>query len=243
MVGQCRLCLQQRVLRNSHVVPEFLYTPIYDGKHRMFAREGGRLVARPPLQKGLREKLLCSGCEGDLSAFEKYNRETLFGGRSILCARSRAGVEFHGLDYARVRLFFLSLLWRMSIAKGRFWAEVALGPREDALRRMVYDGDPGNPETFSFCCTIPFFNGVWLDDLIVQPDAVRYGQDHYYRCVLRGLVVVYYASTRLPPPESRSLFVSREGDWLIPVKDVGEIDFLAREATLIADAGPRGRTR
>jgi hypothetical protein len=40
-----------------------------------------------PLQKGLREPLLCWDCEQKLSAHEKYNREILYGGVEITGVR------------------------------------------------------------------------------------------------------------------------------------------------------------
>lgn len=82
----CRLCQKDKPLQNSHVVPEFFYKPSYDKKHRIYARISGKLAHMPPLQKGLREPLLCRDCEQKLSPYEKYNREILYG-----------GVDTHGL--------------------------------------------------------------------------------------------------------------------------------------------------
>lgn len=32
---KCRLCEQNKDLRNSHIMPEFLYKPLYDSNNRM----------------------------------------------------------------------------------------------------------------------------------------------------------------------------------------------------------------
>jgi len=37
----CRLCLQERPLRDSHIIPEFLYRPLVDEKHRAAALDQG----------------------------------------------------------------------------------------------------------------------------------------------------------------------------------------------------------
>ena len=31
----CALCHEERDIRNSHIIPEFLYEPLYDEKHRL----------------------------------------------------------------------------------------------------------------------------------------------------------------------------------------------------------------
>src|SRR5215469_14546681 len=33
---KCALCRQERPLRKSHVIPEFMFGPLYDGKHRFW---------------------------------------------------------------------------------------------------------------------------------------------------------------------------------------------------------------
>jgi hypothetical protein len=33
---KCALCRQERPLRKSHVIPEFMFGPLYDEKHRFY---------------------------------------------------------------------------------------------------------------------------------------------------------------------------------------------------------------
>lgn len=35
--AQCRLCREAKPLVNSHVIPELLYVPLYDEKHRLLS--------------------------------------------------------------------------------------------------------------------------------------------------------------------------------------------------------------
>ena len=62
----CRLCTLDRGLRNSHIIPESLYKPLYDKKHRAVHltdfKGTNDYKKLKPLQKGLREKLLCNEC-------------------------------------------------------------------------------------------------------------------------------------------------------------------------------------
>jgi len=72
--GVCRLCLKPSILRNSHILPEFLYSEVYDEKHRGIAVSQERDTV---FQKELREYLLCQSCETKLSRYEKYAKETI----------------------------------------------------------------------------------------------------------------------------------------------------------------------
>jgi hypothetical protein len=57
MVDACRLCGEAKVLRNSHIISEFLFAPLYDEKHR--ARLADRAFSSIRfIQQGLREYLL-----------------------------------------------------------------------------------------------------------------------------------------------------------------------------------------
>src|SRR5438034_9908437 len=74
----CALCHQNKPLRQSHIVPEFMYKPMYDPLHRF---EGLSLdVSEPPQihQKGLREELLCQDCEQRFSRFEHHAAERFY---------------------------------------------------------------------------------------------------------------------------------------------------------------------
>ena len=59
----CRLCLCDATLRNSHIVPEFLYADLYNEKGHMMGINGRGRMGWRPLQQGIREHLFCETCE------------------------------------------------------------------------------------------------------------------------------------------------------------------------------------
>lgn len=230
----CRLCQQDKPLQNSHVVPEFFYKPSYDEKHRIYARTGGRLADMPPLQKGFRELLLCWDCEQKLSPYEKYNREILYEGVEITGFRKRNRIEFTGLNYKRVRVFYLSVLWRMSIAGHRFWKHVDLGRHEDKVRAMVLGEFPGEPYDYGVYCIAPLFDGQLLVDFILEPDFKRDHRGRFYRVVLGGFLFMFYVSAVRLQDKGEQLFIQKNGDWNIPIMDAQNIEFLREEAKRMA---------
>jgi len=230
----CKLCQQDNPLQNSHIVPEFFYKPSYDDKHRIYARVGAKLAQMAPLQKGFRERLLCWHCEQKLSPYEKYNREILYGGVEITGSRKGNRIEFTELDYKRVRVFYLSLLWRMSIASQRFWGEVSLGRHEEKVRKMVLQEDPGEPYDYGVCCIAPLFDGHLLADFILQPDRKRNRHGWFYRVVLGGFLFMFYISVGRQKGIEKELFIQKNGCWVVPVIDAWNIEFLREEAKRIA---------
>ncbi|MBK9479117.1 MAG: hypothetical protein IPN99_09830 [Bacteroidetes bacterium] len=90
----CKLCLQEAELKRSHIIPEFMYSGIYDQDPKRFYEIKIEDEAAKSLiqQKGQREYLLCGICESKLSKYEKYADENLYGknnnGKAVLVNQS-----------------------------------------------------------------------------------------------------------------------------------------------------------
>ena len=102
---KCRLCQRERDLCKSHIIPEFLYKPLYDIHHR-FNRipeaSNGKVTYE---QKGIRERLLCSDCENQLSRYEKYAKEVLYGNEGDKIDDAQENIILNNLDYRGIRLY------------------------------------------------------------------------------------------------------------------------------------------
>ena len=70
--SSCRLCLQPKIVRKSHVVPEYLYRDLYNDNGHMMGITGKGSKGWAKLQKGLRELLFCDDCEQLFN--EKYEQ-------------------------------------------------------------------------------------------------------------------------------------------------------------------------
>ena len=232
----CKLCLRLTVLRNSHILPEFAYKSMYDEKHRFMVISPKPEVPIRRLQKGHREKLLCDKCEVRFSVWEKYVKEVIYDGRNVSGERHENVIALHGLDYGAVRLYYLSLLWRMGASTLPMFKEVELGPHAETLRRMLLDGDPGEPETFGFFCVAPLIDGRIYDDLIREPERIRMGGHILYRVIVGGLLLVFATNPEAFRPEARIALIQKNGDWSIVTRDARNIDFLNKWFTAQAEA-------
>jgi len=95
----CRLCLHESELRNSHIIPEFVYKPIYDEKHRFDVIARAKEIRNDEKQKGLREHLLCQSCETKLSQHERYVSLFLDSGLDVMQKKYGDYVKLEGVDY------------------------------------------------------------------------------------------------------------------------------------------------
>ena len=235
--NECALCKRKRVLRNSHIIPEFMYKPIYDEKHRLILRKNGHKANTKPLKKGIRERLLCEKCEGQISVYEKYVREILFGGTAISITPFNGRISISGLDYTKVRLFFISLIWRMSVASNHeMWKNVDLGPHQEIVRNMILFENPGSQREYGFLSIIPLFDGKIVDDWILQPDWVRTHNGRIYNFVVGGCIYLFHVSKQFIEKEAVQWLINPNGTWAISIKDAGKIKFLLLEVQKVYNA-------
>lgn len=225
---KCKLCLKDRALRNSHVVPEFMYTPLYDDKHRFHVVSASEPGRKKREQKGLREKLLCQECETKLSVYERYVSQVFSGAIPAQSERNGDLVKIKGLDYTHFKLFGLSILWRAGVSRNKYFEKVRLGPHEESLRKLVAENNPGNPDQYGFFLSPIVHNGQEVKDLMVQPTYSRLGGHLCYRFVFGGLVWVFVVSTHSPPKVFRNTFINLEGEMLMLVSELSELTFIHR---------------
>lgn len=214
----CRLCLEDKKLCNSHVLPSFVFRSIapVKGQHLM------EVSADPKRKRRLRhtppyEKLLCEKCEGTLSSYERYEKKVLFDDLPREPARSSKKVWlFSGIRYHDFKLFEMSILWRAGISSLEFFREVTLGPHEERLRGMIHREDPGEPHDYG--CgflgvnAFPEVMRTIVTDSIWPPARMRVSDHRCYLLNLCGLFWLFFASSHTDQIPCQEIFLSKEGD-------------------------------
>lgn len=228
----CALCQQVRPLKLSHIVPEFLHGPLYEENHSFntYGHEG-----RPKagyMRKGERQDLLCGECEGRFSVHEGWASDFYKGALSAFADTTRAEVCFgktlkftridasgqpttlpvprilkiEGFDYVKMKLFLLSLLWRMGVSRLHFFEEITLGHHEKRIRKMLLDGDPGKAEVYACQLRLIELNGRLVTDCQIQPK--QYDHLGKKRCKFfsTGFKFDFTVNNHPPDPESLKLF-------------------------------------
>jgi hypothetical protein len=112
----CRLCGDLKPLEYSHVLPEFVYKPLYDDKHEFLSVAANGTAITEEHDKGYREWLLCRSCEDSFSRWEDHGARVLGNALPQLRVATPGEIVRVAADYEKLKLFQLSLLWRATVA-------------------------------------------------------------------------------------------------------------------------------
>lgn len=225
----CALCLRDVELRDSHVIPEFVYGAVYDELHRFHEIQITEPDKPRIRQKGLRERLLCEDCEGRLGVHERYVSLVFSGAIVTTSQRSGNLVTVSGLDYTSFKLFGLSILWRASVSTLPFFQEVNLGKYEEVTRLALLNGDPGPHNRLSV-----MINGLSVDDepfykLIVEPTRSKIDGHTCYRFVFGSLIWVFVVSGHALSETMRQVVLNEQGTFKMLISELRDVTFLARQ--------------
>lgn len=197
VLGQCRLCLESdRALLRSHILPEAFYRGALKGKKAFPIYSSG---SRDPIsvnhQKGLRERLLCKDCESRFSRWETYGLGLMWNRTPADGIERSAYVEYR-VEYDKLKLFHLSLLWRMAVAQHDIFSNVWLGPKHEArLRTMLVAGDPG--PAYAYPCLLAAIAepAAPISALMILPVKRRTTSGHHnYDLFARGFLWQFIVS-------------------------------------------------
>ena len=236
-LGKCHLCGEEKPLVNSHVIPEFLYAPLYEpNDHRLLvipARPGKRIQI---LQEGLKEKLLCQDCERCLSKWEGYARTLLEGGstRASMRTESEDHMEISNIRYDQLKLFQLSVLWRASISTLPMFSAVELGEHSHRLHNMLLRPFPGDSYEYG-CIMMTMKAGSGLVDMIRSPDRITIDSVDCIRFLMGGFVWVYAVTQNGRTFPMRNMFLQERGTLVILKQNAANTEFLPAELSILRE--------
>ncbi len=242
--GVCSLCLKQKRLVDSHIIPKFLYRPLMVEEGLFYTLSSDPEISEKKEQKGATEYLLCTECDNvTLQKNEEHLARALralFGGTKTGILDKGYCIHLSGFDYKRTKIALLSILWRMSLSKDKRFKSVKLGElHNERIRKIIIDNLDLAEEEYPISLAIPLLDGKFYPDCIVQPDSIRKGANRLYRCVISGFIFSFWIGAQVDS-EAQSLFIQADGSWIIPKTEVCEIPFLNEAYTELANAMRKG---
>ena len=170
-------------------------------------------------QKGLREDLLCVECESSVSKWEDHVARVFRGSIPTTSRRDGNLIWVSGVDYAKFKLFQLSVLWRSGVSMLPFFGKVKIGPHAEILRKRLLANDPGQPHEYG-CALYALTNKDGVDrGLITQPHRFRMDLLRGYHFAFGGLSWLYFVSAHPVPGPLASAFVQRSGTFALLPQD------------------------
>ena len=145
-------------------------------------------------------------------------------------------VEVSDLEYARLKLFQLSILWRCGVSTDRVFDQVRLGRHEPILRKMLVDGDPGRETDYGCLMVRMFHNGTVVSDFIAEPSHSRFENHNAYRMVFRGHTFIYVVTSHAVSANTQTFFLRQSGKALVGSAEITKLPFImdaARKAVAL----------
>jgi hypothetical protein len=150
----CKFCDQERQLIRAHIIPESLY-PFEEGQKRAPLIY---LVPKPHYQSsrsptGIYDlNLVCEQCERrfalwDDAAHRVLGRESKWD-LGLGTVADPAALVTQG-SYERLKLFFISLLWRAHSTTQPMFQHVRLGPWAERAKQHILEKNPGTADEFA----------------------------------------------------------------------------------------------
>jgi hypothetical protein len=215
----CRLCLADEPLCKSHIIPEFCFLPMYDENHRFIEVADARNQVVRSGQKGWWERLLCKDCEARLNRYEKHVRR-MFTDPLQQTAPDKRIYSFPNVEYRKLKLFLLSVLWRAGVASIPECVHVSLGPYEEDLRQLILADADIEPGRFGCIAFLLFDDDRHLVDFMAEPTYHREGRSRCYRFVMRGFVFFIFVGREEPEGPFGRLLLGKK-----PVTEVIRMDW------------------
>lgn len=161
----CSLCREEKpLLKKSHIIPDFMYKGLFGPEHKLIELNIDRPEHRKTRRSGFYEAdLLCRDCDSvRLSGLETYVSAAIYRRgnpklqeqiwvEKIIGYDGLVSERYHNLDYTKVKLFFLSIIWRAHISSLPFFATVTLGMYAEKIRKMLLGNDGGNEDELETC--------------------------------------------------------------------------------------------
>jgi hypothetical protein len=180
----CKLCHEDKILlKNSHIIPNFLYKGLFDEKHKIVSINLNDFSDATFNQTGYKDKdILCAKCDNEvIGKLEQYASNAIYGNHSSVELETFVGdplhvpyIRFKNLDYSKIKLFFLSILWKSHISKHPFFREINLGSKySERLRKMILMNDPGPEDSFEVILVKAETNGTRPTKSIIEPRRLK----------------------------------------------------------------------
>jgi hypothetical protein len=222
------------------VIPKFTHKRIKEVDGRLLHFSKGSHPEGDPIQDAFFEDLLCDECEVLFQKWEDHaaraiNQRKVFDFQPTV---ARQLVKVVGFDYAKMKLFLLSILWRMGAAEDHVFSSVELGPHLDRIGRMLLASDPGAVTDYGCSVIVVHMEGERIP-LTRPADSVMFKTQNLrmYRVLVDGLLFAWIVGSKTHMSQFRNpaILLQLDGTWFSYSKEWQNLDFLRSELGKLAD--------
>jgi len=177
------------------------------------------------VQDGPKEYLLCDKCEQKIGRYEKYYKESVHLSRhKIEIIQGNKVAIIGNLDYSKIKLFILSILWRMSISSLSHFTNVSLANDEEIIRKLILEENPGRSREYPIAAIIPLIGGKMNESWMCFPFVSDHADGPIYSMIIGG--ILYSISMTQHNQYFDKWLLYESGHWAMPMIDFYKIPFL-----------------
>ncbi|RED53485.1 hypothetical protein [Aestuariispira insulae] len=155
---QCGLCGKKGVkLVESHVIPRAFYRDITNPDRPFKLLSDDANVFPKTSRTGVYDRIVCIDCERLFGPWDDYVSGLLF--RNIPDGKTGTNTDqltlyYSNFDRHKLRMFFLSLLWRAHASDQDFFSAVDVGPHSASIAEALLTNDPNKAKEVDVLLTI-----------------------------------------------------------------------------------------
>lgn len=195
----CKFCLNEKKLIKAHIIPAGFFRRLNDGEIGPKLLHEKEYPKKAPL--GVYDStILCGDCEkifGDWDAHAQEIMSLQSIGEPLAVGDKIVAHKISAFDYDKLKLFFVSLVWRASVSSHKFYSRISLGPWESVAKNMIATSDPGDDE--GFATTVSRFASHPLGVAVLDPHHERFQNINYCRFYLSDYVAYIKVDKRSAP--------------------------------------------
>ena len=209
MIGNCNLCKETKELqRVCHVIPDFFYREnnLFHEHHNLvyidlqtLLKTGEKKIISNKQKTGEYDlNKLCKGCDGNIiGGYESYTREFFYAeglpiGKELILTDKNGYIECSNVDYTKLKLLFLSILWRAALSNRPVFSEIKIDDNiSEELRKMILNGEPKKDTEFPVFFINTFFDKTISSDYLIQPIRMKVANEDGFMFAFGGMIVTF----------------------------------------------------
>jgi hypothetical protein len=187
---------------------------------RIITDKAGVYPRRSPT--GIYDKeILCEECERIFSPWDDYGHRflmrTISEAAYIKDGDKKIAYNMGQCDYHKLKLFFMSVLWRSGVSKQPMFKRVQLGPYTERLRAHILAADPGRVEDYAVA--LSRFDAPAGKVGILNPDRTDYEGVNHYRLYLGGYMAIVKLTNKKAPGFLEGVYITPGNDVLVIIRE------------------------
>ncbi|MCB1122844.1 MAG: hypothetical protein KJT03_14920 [Verrucomicrobiae bacterium] len=224
--GKCHLCLEDKELVESHIIPKFNFKSIKRGGDGFLHILSNDRPAKT--QKELTEPLLCRDCDNlNFGVLETYLSKFLLHDAKIAWEKVDCQIRLSNIHYKKLKNALLSVLWRMHISSLEYFDAVDLGDEHsERIRRVLHEHTEFSCLEYPVTVTVPLIEGRFHNDAMINPDQIRRFKNRLYRFMICGVLFCITVGSHRMPKDYEKLILKEDGTLIAVQLDIKEIPFL-----------------